>query len=571
MMPPAADALAATTLRLEKAPTGIRGFDQVVEGGLPRGRPTLITGGAGTGKTLFAVEFLARGALEFDEPGVLLAFEETHDELCVNVASLGFDLAQLERDGRLLIDEVELVPADAEAGSYDLDGLFVRLAAAVDAIGARRVVLDTVEVLFAALRDQSVVRSELSRLFRWLKSRGLTAVVTGERGEERQLTRFGIEEYISDCVIVLDHRVAEELSTRRLRVVKYRGSLHGTNEYPFLITDRGLSVAPITSVSLTYPAPSERTSTGVPRLDRMLGGGVFRGSAILVTGDAGTGKTTIAAHIATAACERGERALFISFEESPSALVRNMSSVGVDLDRWIQSGQLRLWSARPTAYGLEEHLATLRRLLEEATPDLVVLDAVAALTLTGDTNAVLATISRDIDLLKLQGITGVLTSLTNSAVDFSSIVDTWLLLRNVESDGERNRLLFVIKSRGAAHSNQVREFQLTDHGAELLDVYVGPQGVLTGAARLTQEAQDRRAKQARAAEIDRARRALARRTTQIEAKIVALRTRLDNERDDVERLAAAAADKEAIAETDREVIAAHRRADEPVTERADQS
>lgn len=538
---------ASDVVGLAKAPTGIAGFDEITHGGLPRGRPTLVTGAAGSGKTLFGIEFLVRGAREFGEPGVLLAFEETEDDLTTNVASLGFDLAQLERDGLLAVDAFRLDPSEiVETGAFDLDGLFIRLAAAVEAVGAKRVVLDTIELLFSALPNEAIVRGELSRLFRWLKERGLTVVITGEHGREGQLTRYGIEEYVSDCVVGLDHRVEDEISTRRLRVVKYRGSLHGTNEYPFLITSNGLVVVPITSLALTYAASDERMSTGIERLDEMLTGGVYRGSSVMISGTAGTGKTSIAALTVDAACARGERALFFSLEESPSQLVRNMRSIGIDLQRWVDEGLLVLESIRPTAFGFEEHLAMLHRLISEHDPSLAVLDAVASLNRAGERGATTSVISRDLDLLKSRGITTVMTTLTHqdnletSQVDMSSLIDTWLLLRNQETNGERNRLMFVIKSRGSAHSNQVREFVLTDHGAELVDVYIGPHGVLTGSARIQQQAKDRATEDNQSDESDRRRQELATRSAAIEAQIAALRAQLGAETAEFERLVATA-------------------------------
>jgi circadian clock protein KaiC len=537
---------AGATAGLEKAPTGIAGFDEITHGGVPRGRPTLITGAAGSGKTLFGIEFLVRGARDFGEPGVLLAFEETQDDLAANVSSLGFDLAQLERDGLLAVDAFKLDPSEiVETGAFDLDGLFIRLAAAVEAVGAKRVVLDTIELLFSALPNEAIVRGELGRLFRWLKERELTVVITGERGQAGQLTRFGIEEYVSDCVVALDHRVRDEISTRRLRVVKYRGSLHGTNEYPFLITERGLVVVPITSLSLTYTASEERVSTGIERLDEMLTGGIYRGSSAMISGSAGTGKTSIAAMIVNAACARGERALFFSLEESPAQLVRNMRSIGLDLQRWIDEDLLVVKSIRPTAFGFEEHLALLHRLISEHDPSLAVLDAVASLTRTGDHGATTSVLSRDLDLLKSRGITTVLTTLTHndglesSKVDMSSLIDTWLLLRNHESNGERNRLMFVIKSRGSAHSNQVREFVLTNNGAELVDVYIGPGGVLTGSARIVQQAQERSSLQTQNDESERRRQELATRSAATQAQISALQAQLDAETAEFERLVAA--------------------------------
>jgi circadian clock protein KaiC len=533
----------AVSSGLEKAPTGIRGFDEITGGGLPRGRASLVTGGPGAGKTLFGLEFLVHGARDFDEPGVLLAFEESAEELADDVASLGFDLAGLEAGGHLVVDACRVDATEfVTTGEFDLDGLFIRLSAAVQAVGARRVVLDTIEVLFGALDNEAVVRAEFSRLLRWLKDQGLTTLITGERGREGQLTRYGIEEYVSDCVIVLDHRMHDEIATRRLRIVKYRGSRHGTNEYPFLVTDRGLMIWPITSTQLTYPVSTDRVSLGVPRLDQMLTGGVHRGSTVLITGSAGTGKTTLAASAADAACARGEPALFVSFEESPDQLVRNMRSVGIDLGRWVSAGLLRLWGQRATAFGLESHLAGIERLLDETTPGIAVLDAVGSLTHIGAQSEVTAAVAREVDMMKSRGITGILTSLTHedreetSSVDASSLIDTWLLLRNVESDGERNRLLFVIKSRGTAHSNQVREFILTDHGPELLDVSVGERGVLTGSARMTQVAEERAAEAERRGELERRQLDLARRSAEVEAQIALLREQLATETAELDRL-----------------------------------
>ncbi len=533
----------------EKVPTGIKGFDEITGGGLPRGRPTLVTGAAGAGKTLFGIEFLVRGARDHGEPGVLLAFEEGPGDLATNVASLGFDLEQLERDRLLAIDAFRIDPSEiVETGDFDLEGLFIRLASAVESVGAKRVVLDTIELLFSALPNEAIIRGELGRLFRWLKDRGLTVVITGERGKQGDLTRFGIEEYVSDCVVTLDHRVHDEISTRRLRVVKYRGSLHGTNEYPFLITERGLVVVPITSVGLTYEASDERVSTGVDRLDEMLSGGVYRGSSVMISGTAGTGKTSLGAIMVDAACARGERALFFSFEESPQQLMRNMRSIGVDLQRWVDAGLLQLEAVRPTAFGYEEHLAMLHRLLDESEPQLVVLDAVASLTHAGARSETTSAISRDLDLLKGRGITTVMTTLTHglshesSEVDVSSLVDTWLLVRNDESNGERNRLMFVIKSRGSAHSNQVREFVLSDHGADLLDVYVGPNGVLTGSERVEQVSWEQLAQATRADETERRHQELVQRSAALEAQIAALQAQLTAETAEFERFVASEAE-----------------------------
>jgi circadian clock protein KaiC len=530
---------AALAVSLPKAATGIRGFDEITEGGLPAGRATLVAGAAGTGKTLFGIEFLVHGVAR-GEPGVLLTFEESADKVKANVASLGVDLDRLQADGHLV---VQSFPIDTEAivaaGPFDLEGLFVALGCAVDRIGARRVAIDTVEVLFAAFGNEAVIRSEITRLFRWLEQRGLTAVVTGERGES-SLTRRGIEEYLSDCVILLDQRIHENISTRRLRVVKYRGSGHGTNEYPFTITDRGITVMPITSVGLSYPAFTERVSTGVPRLDNMLGGGLFRGSTVLISGSAGTGKSSLAAQAADAACTRGERVLHVLFEESPAQLVRNMRSIGVDLQQWVDAGLLRFMAGRPGSVGLESHLVALHRELEEFRPDLAVLDAVSGLLHIGLPPEVIAAVTRQLDMLKNSGTTCLLTSLVNegeiSELSVSSLVDTWLLLRNVETNGERNRLLFVTKSRGTAHSNQVREFRLTDHGIELVDVYVGEGGVLTGTARLSQQARERQAAEQHRLRVGARRRELRRRSAELGARISRLNQELAEEQAELQRL-----------------------------------
>ena len=530
---------------LEKAPTGIAGFDEITGGGVPRGRPTLVAGAAGSGKTLFALEFLVRGARE---PGVMIAFEESAPDLALNVASLGFDLDGMQRDGTLLIDAVRLDPAEfVESGSFDLEGLFIRLASAVAEVGAKRVVLDTIELLFSALPNEAVVRGELGRLFRWLKEQDLTTVITGERGNvDGQLTRFGIEEYVSDCVVVLDHRVVDEMSTRRLRVTKYRGTVHGTNEYPFLISDQGMVVVPITAMNLDHAASDEQLSSGIPALDEMMGGGVFRGSSVMVSGTAGTGKSSISAAYADAACRRGDRALYISLEESPAQIVRNMRSIGYDLRQWVDQGLLRIESIRPTAFGFEEHLAMLHRLVDEFEPRLVVLDALAGLARIGNGRGTSQAIARDIDLLKSRGITAVMTILSrgfeaeNTEVDMSSLVDTWLLLRNHESNGERNRLMFVIKSRGTAHSNQVREFLLTDKGPELVKVYVGPQGVVTGSARIAQLEREQRETEANSHEAERRRAALVQRTASIQAQIADLQAQLATENADFESFVSSA-------------------------------
>lgn len=485
---------------LPKAPTGITGLDEIMRGGLPQGRPTLVCGGPGCGKTLLGIEFLVRGARQFGEPGVCISFEETARDLAMNVASLGFDLEGLQRAHKLVIDHVYIDKSEiAETGEYDLEGLFIRLNSAIESVGAKRVLLDTPEVLFASLSDEGLLRSELRRLFGWLKEKGVTAVITGERGENT-LTRHGLEEYVSDCVILLDHRVQNDAVTRRLRVLKYRGSTHGTNEYPFLIDERGLSVLPVSSLALTHEAPSERISTGIPELDAMFGGqGYFRGTSVLTTGMAGCGKTSMAAHFVDAACRRGEKALFFAFEESPLQIIRNMRSIGLDLGQWVKKGLLHIDAARTSTFGLEMHLVRMHHLLARHRPRVVVIDPISSLLPGGSEHDVHSLVLRIVDFLKQGSTTGFFTALDpdgdsqSTTVSISSLVDTWVQLRNIEANGERNRLLYVLKSRGMAHSNQIREFLLTRHGVRLVEAYLGPGGVLTGSARLTQEEADRRA------------------------------------------------------------------------------
>lgn len=462
---------------LAKALTGIAGLDEVTQGGLPRGRPTLICGAAGAGKTLFALEFLARGALDHGEPGVFMMFEETPREIADNIRSLGFDLDALQRERRIVLDHVRIERSEIEeTGEYDLEGLFIRLAHAVESVGAKRVVLDTLEALFAGLPDHGILRAGLRRLFRWLKERGLTAVITAERGDNA-LTRFGLEEYVADCVILLDHRVTQEISTRRLRIVKYRGSAHGTNEYPFLIGAQGISVLPITSLSLDHPALTERVGSGVEGLDEMLGGGFYRGSSVLVSGGAGTGKSSLGAAFAAAACRRGERALLFAFEESPAQLVRNMHSIGLDLAPCVERGLLRIHAARPTLQGLEQHLLAMHEAVRDFRPAAVVVDPLSNLGLDSAAFDIKPMLLRLIDFLKREGISALFTSLTaggsaragleDSEVGVSSLMDTWVLLRNLESDGQRRRTLCVLKSRGMAHSNRVRGFAMSERGIEL--------------------------------------------------------------------------------------------------------
>ena len=483
---------------LPKCPSGIRGFDEITGGGLPKGRPTLVAGGAGSGKTLFSMEFLIRGALEYGEAGVFMSFEESAGELAQNVASLGFDLANLSARKKIVVDHVRVERSEIEeTGEYDLEGLFVRLSHAIDSIGAKRVVLDTVESLFAGFQSESILRSELRRLFRWLKEKGVTSVITGERGE-KTFTRHGLEEYVADCVILLDHRVTAQVSTRRLRVVKYRGSSHGSNEYPFLISEKGIFLVPITSMGLDYKVSSERVSSGNSRLDTMFGGkGYYRGSSIFVTGTPGAGKTSIASTFAEAACRRGEKCVYFSFEESKDQLFRNMRSIGIDLPRWDRKGLLHIHATRPTFSGLESHLLAMHRLAHKIRPNIIVIDPISNLIEVGEQMEVKSMLSRLIDYYKSKKITILFTSLVvkginedTSGVGISSLMDTWIQVKDVESSGEHNRGLVVLKSRGMPHSNQVREFLLTDKGIRLLNVSLSSEGVLMGSSRVAQAAQE---------------------------------------------------------------------------------
>jgi circadian clock protein KaiC len=535
----------------------------------------LVCGSAGCGKTQLAMEFITRGARDFNEPGVFVSFEETEDELKSNVKSLGFELDNLIRRRLLAIDYVAVERSEIEeTGEYDLEGLFVRLQHAIDSVGAKRVALDTIEALFSGLSNTAILRAELRRLFRWLKTKGVTTIITGERGDGT-LTRQGIEEYVSDCVITLDHRVTDQLSTRRLRIVKYRGSTHGTNEYPFLITDSGISVLPVTSLGLNHSVSNERVSSGVPRLDTMLGGqGFYRGTSILLTGTAGTGKSSLSAAFVDAACKRGEKCLYLAFEESQDQIIRNMRSIGIDLKPHVKRGLLRFHASRPTFYGLEMHLLTIHMLVQQQQPRIVVVDPVTDLVSGGAVSDVHAMAMRLVDYLKGKGITTLMTTLTpggghleQTEVNISSLIDTWLLLRDMETGGERNRGLYILKSRGMAHSNQIREFRLTTRGIELLDVYLGPDGVLTGSARLAQEAR------ARADESER-RDGARRRHSEIEAErkvlaaqIAAIEAKMSVQDKELHALTAREAQYGQRREADRAAMALSRRADATPTAR----
>ena len=525
---------------LAKARTGISGLDEVTFGGLPAGRPTLICGGPGCGKTLLATTFLVNGAVMFNEPGVFVSFEETSDDLIKNVASLGYDLGALVAQKKIAIDFVRVERSEIEeTGEYDLEGLFVRLDYAIKSVGAKRVVLDTLEMLFAGLGDTQILRAEIRRLFAWLKQRDVTAIITAEQGEG-SLTRYGIEEYVSDCVFLLDNRVSDQITTRRLRVVKYRGSAHGTNEYPFLIDAQGVSVLPVTSAGLAHAASDEVISTGIPGLNQMLGaGGFYKGTSILVSGTAGTGKTSLAANFIEAVCARGERCLYFAFEESPAQIVRNMRSIGLDLQPRVDAGLLRFEAARPSLFGLEMHLARMYREIEEFAPAAAVLDPISALR--GETGDVHSMLLRVIDLLKSRGITAFLTNLLSvegmdkSDAGMSSLMDTWLSLVQLETNGERNRGIYVLKSRGMNHSNQIREYQLTSQGVKLVDAYLGGSGVLTGSARIAQEMVDAASSLRRTQDNERKQRDIQRKRAALERQIAELRAELESEEEEARK------------------------------------
>ena len=537
-----------TDLSFPKTPTGVNGLDEITNGGFPQGRPTLICGGAGCGKTLLSMQFLIKGILDYNEPGVFMSFEETAKDLSLNVKSLGFDIEKLKQQKKLVIDHVRVERSEIdEAGEYDLEGLFIRLGHAIDTVKAKRVVLDTLESLFAGLDNQSILRAELRRLFRWLKEKGVTAIITGERGEG-MLTRQGLEEYVSDCVIVLDHRVSDQVSTRRIRIVKYRGSTHGTNEYPFLIDEDGISVLPITSLKLDNKVSSDIVPTGIPGLNEMFyAGGFYRGSNILISGTAGTAKTTIAAFFANAQCMRKEKVIYFAFEESPDQLIRNMKSVGLNLEQHIKKGLLLIHSSRPSLNGLELHLLTLRKLIKEFNPATVVIDPVSNLISVGSPQEVRSMLVRLIDMLKLNNITAMFTSLSQqnehirpdlSEDSVSSLIDTWITVRDLEGMGERNRGVYIIKSRGMNHSNKVREFVITPKGIELLDVEYGPNGILTGAARRTNQLNKKVSELKLQEELGRKDREITRKRNVLEANIKALRNEFESVQEELSILRA---------------------------------
>jgi circadian clock protein KaiC len=524
---------------LRKSPTGIEGLDDITEGGLPTGRPTLICGSAGCGKTLMGIQFIYKGISEFNEPGIIMTFEEPLEDLAKNVSSLGIDLKKLIADKKLRVDHVKIEKSEIEeTGDFDLEGLFVRLEHAIDSIGAKRVLLDTIESLFSGIENQAILRSEIRRLFAWLKDKGVTTIITGERGDQT-LTRQGLEEYVSDCVILLDFRVIEQISTRRLRIVKYRGSTHGTNEYPFLIDETGLSVLPITSLRLEHMVSGEIVPTGIEGLNKMFNnGGYYKGSSILISGTAGTAKTTIASYFVQETCKRKGKVLYFAFEESPNQLIRNMESVGIKLRQYVENGALQIHSSRPTLHGLEMHLLKLNKLVKEFKPDCVIIDPISNLISVGTISEVRSILVRLIDLLKLNNITALFTSLTQQNISstnelteesVSSLVDTWITVRDVEGVGERNRGLYILKARGMGHSNQVREFIISDKGVKLLDFIVGPEGVLTGSARLKYRSIKNADDVTEQAERDKTDREITRKKKILDANIESLKMQFESE------------------------------------------
>lgn len=533
------------TAQIPKTPTGISGLDEITGGGLPTGRPSLICGEAGCGKTLMSLEFIVRGALDYNEPGVFMAFEEKAEELIVNVGSLGFDLEQMQKDKKLKIDYVHIDRSEIEeTGEYDLDGLFIRLNHAIDSIGAKRVVLDTIENLFAGLTNQGILRAELRRLFQWLKEKGVTAIITGEKGDGPSLTRQGLEEYVSDCVILLDHRVINQISTRRLRIVKYRGSIHGTNEYPFLIDDEGISVLPVTSLRLEKEVSSDRVSSGIPALDKMLGGhGFFKGGSVLVSGTAGTGKTSIAACFANEICNQKKKCMYFAFEESPNQIIRNMRSINIDLKKHVDKGLLQFQASRPTLHGLEQHLVAIHKVIKKFKPDAVVLDPITNLITIGSVSEVKSMLIRLIDFLQDEQITVIFTALSLNTIvseqtdeGVSSLVDAWILVRDIEFNGERNRGMYIMKSRGMKHSNQVREFVITDKGIDLVEVYLGPEGVLTGSAREAQILQEQTGKVLRNNAMSMKDREILRKRKILEAKIASLQSEFESAEEELNKI-----------------------------------
>jgi circadian clock protein KaiC len=560
---------------LEKVPTGIHGLDEITGGGLPKDRPTLVYGSAGSGKTLMSIEFLVRGAIRYNEPGVFMSFEETEKEITTNVGSLGFDLKNLIDSKKLLIDHVSVERSEIEeTGEYDLEGLFVRLNSAIDSIKAKRVVLDTIEVLYAGLSNTGIIRAELRRLFRWLKDKGVTTIVTGERGGESMLTRHGLEEYVSDCVIFLDNRITEELSTRRMRIVKYRGSAHSTNEFPFIIDENGMSILPVTAVRLEYPASTERLPTGVPRLDAMLDGkGYLKGSAILISGMVGTGKSSLAANFVDAGCRRGKRCIYFAFEEAPGQIMRNMRSIGIELEPWVKKGLLQFHATRVSEQGLEKHLLFMQQEINKFKPELVVVDAITDFTTLGGELEVRQMVLRLIDFFKMNEITALCTSMAERAeqeqtgVGLSSAFDTWIHLTNVQGNLERNRTLVVVKSRGMAHSNQVREFVMTNKGVQLVDIYASADGAFMGTARLAQMASDEAADVIRHEGMVSRERQIEEKRRALKARIAAMEAEFEAEAKDSELVIAQEKARDKVLSAGKEALSEHRGANRQTRKR----
>jgi circadian clock protein KaiC len=547
-------------ITLEKCSSGIQGLDEITEGGLPKGRPTLICGSAGCGKTMFAMQFLVEGA-ENGEPGVFVSFEETQEELEKNFASLGIDIKKLEKEKKFAVEYIYMERSEIEeTGEFDLEGLFLRLAYAVEQIGAKRIVLDTVEAIFSGLPNEFILRAELRRLFSWLKTNGLTAVITGERGEN-SLTRYGLEEYVADCVILLDNPVIDKISTRNIRIIKYRGSAHGSNEYPFLMDEDGISVLPVTSLLLDHEASNEFIPTGIERLDTMLGNkGFYRGSSVLITGSAGTGKSSLGALFAENICKNGEKCIIFAFEESPKQIIRNMQSIGVDLQSYVDKGLLKFHSTRPTLYGLETHLATIHKTVNEFQPDVVIFDPISNLITVGSPEEVKSMLTRLIDFLKSKQITTLSTALRmmgqiETDIGVSSLMDTWIDLKSIETNGERNRTLDIIKTRGMYHSNQVREYKLTNKGIKLIDIYLGPSGMLTGSARISQIENEKAEKLSRQQEIERKQRELKQKQNIMESQISEIKAQYESEKLELDKIIAQEKLKEDALENERKVMA----------------
>lgn len=554
---------------IAKCPTGIPGLDEITRGGLPRGRPTLVAGGPGSGKSVLAMDFIMRGILEHREPGVFVSFDERPLDVARNAASLGFDLKQLEGRKKLVVDHISMNKPELKTGDYDLEGLFIRLERSIRAVNAKRVSLDSLDALFSGPFDDSVLRPELRRLFDWLKAKGVTALITSERGKG-ELTRHGLEEYLSDCVILLDQRVEQDISTRRLRIVKYRGAGFGTNEYPFLIDEQGVTVMPITSRALRHGVSKERVSTGIARMDAMLGGGYWRASAILMSGTAGTGKTTLASHFADAMCNRGERCLYFSFDEAPDQIRRDLLSVGINFEKWEKRGLLRIESLRATTQGLEEHLHLITQKVRSFKPAAVIVDPITGLLPLAPMYASHSMLTRLIDFLKGEMITTFFTSLTEgqgaperSGLGVSTLIDTWLVVRDIESNGEKNRGMFIVKSRGTNHSHQVREFLLTDRGVQLVDVYVGPAGLLVGAAGMSQLAQEKAENMEKHQDIVRKRHALEAKRKAFEKQMDATRASYDAEENEALRSFSEMEKRRKTLISDRTSVAAYRKADLP--------